>query len=131
MKKRTTKPKLVFRTQYNSKPSKGKKMDPAVLTQPDQNMSIRELLDKHSRGLPLGVNENKGEYFDTEIPRFDDILDAVEYKKMLAQKHKELEAQIKADQEKAKAKSAPTLADKTPEVSTDLRSDELKGGKKA
>ena len=81
MKKRTTKPKLIFRTQFNSKPYTGKKMDPTVLTQPDQNMGIRELLDKHSRGLPLGVTENKGEYFDTEIPKFDDILDAVEYKK--------------------------------------------------
>jgi hypothetical protein len=104
MKKRTTKPKLIFRTQFNSKPYTGKKMDPTVLTQPDQNMGIRELLDKHSRGLPLGVTENKGEYFDTEIPKFDDILDAVEYKKMLSKKHKELEAQIKADQESAKAK---------------------------
>ena len=127
MKKTIRKPKLVFRTQYNSPPYKGKKMDPTVLTQPDQNMSIRELLDKHSRGLPLGVNEKKGEYFDTEIPRFDDILDAVEYKKDLIKKHKDLESKIKADQESAKAKelalekkSAPTLADKKPEVSTNL-----------
>ena len=97
MKKTIRKPKLVFRTQYNSPPYKGKKMDPTVLTQPDQNMSIRELLDKHSRGLPLGVNEKKGEYFDTEIPRFEN---AVEYKKDLIKKHKDL-----PDQESAKAKN--------------------------
>jgi hypothetical protein len=37
MKKRTTKPKLIFRTQFNSKPYTGKKMDPTVLTQPSRS----------------------------------------------------------------------------------------------
>jgi hypothetical protein len=119
MKKTISKPKLVFRTQYNSPPYKGKKMDPTVLTQPDQNMSIRDLLDKHSRGLPLGVNEKKGEYFDTEIPRFDDILDAVEYKKDLIKKHKDLESKIKADQESAKAKEKALETKKTEETSVE------------
>jgi hypothetical protein len=104
MKKRTTTKKLMFRTQYNTSAFTGKKMDSTLLTQPDQNMSIKDLLDRHSRGLPLGATQQKGEYFDTEIPRFDDILDAVEYKKSLQQKQKDLESKIKADQQSAKQK---------------------------
>ena len=104
MKKRTTTKKLMFRTQYNSPLYTGKKMDSTLLTQPDQNMSIKDLLDRHSRGLPLGATQQQGEYFDTEIPRFDDILDLVEYKKSLQRKQKELESKIKADQESAKQK---------------------------
>jgi hypothetical protein len=67
-------------------------------------MSIKDLLDRHSRGLPLGATQQQGEYFDTEIPRFDDILDAVEYKKTLQRKQQELETKIKADQQSAKQK---------------------------
>ena len=104
MKKRTTTKKLMFRTQYNSPAAAGKIMDSTLLTQPDQNMSIKDLLDRHSRGLPLGATQQKGEYFDTEIPRFDDILDAVEYKKTLQRKQQELESKIKADQQAAKQK---------------------------
>ena len=104
MKKRITIKKLMFRTQYNTPASAGKIMDSTILTQPDQNMSIKDLLDRHSRGLPLGATQQQGEYFDTEIPRFDDILDAVEYKKSLQQKQKDLETKIKADQQAAQQK---------------------------
>ncbi len=104
MKKRVSTRKLIFRTQYNSPLYKGKKMDDSLVTQPDQNMSIRELLDRHSRGLPLGVSENKGEYFETEIPKFDDLVDLMEYKKRLTEKQKELETQAKAEVQEAKTK---------------------------
>lgn len=98
---RTKTKKLIFRTQFKDYNEKGKMMDQELITQPDQNMSIRELLDKHSRGLPINAVQQKGEYFETEIPRFDDITDMMEYKKMLAQKHKELNKQIKKEQSAA------------------------------
>tara|TARA_B100001250_G_scaffold115831_1_gene98191 strand:+ start:1031 stop:1405 length:375 start_codon:yes stop_codon:yes gene_type:complete len=98
--------KRIIRTQFN--PSYGGSPQPlpdtSSITVPDQNMGIRNLLDKHSRGLPLGASQKQGEYFDTEIPRFDDLTDMIEYREMLANKHKELESQIKADQANAKAK---------------------------
>jgi len=118
-----------IRTQFNPKYHGTSQPipDQSSLTVPDQNMGIRDLLSNHSRGLPLGAHEREGQYFDTEIPRFDDLTDMIEYREMLAQKHKELESQIKADQESAKAKelalekkSPPTLGDKKPEVSTNL-----------
>ena len=101
---RTKTKKLIFRTQFNNYNDTGKTMDQEIITQPDQNMSIRELLDKHSRGLPITATEQKGEYFETEIPRFDDITDMMEYKKMLSQKHKDLNIQIKKEQAEALAK---------------------------
>ena len=104
MKKRVTRKRLIFRTQYNHTPGPGKIMSTETLTVPDQNMSIKTLLDRHSRGLPLGVSEQKGEYFDTEVPRFDDLTDMVAYKKELAKKHKEL--MKKADEEIAAKKTA-------------------------
>lgn len=105
MKKRVTKKKLIFRQQFQDYKETGKKMDQTILTQPDMNMSVRELLLNHSRGLPIGATQLKGEYFDTEIPRFDDITDMFEYKKMLAQKHKDLDLTIKSEK-KAAAEAA-------------------------
>ena len=88
---------ITVRRQFNQYPKVYKKRSQESLTVPDQNMSIRTLLDRHSRGIPLGASENKGEYFDTEIPRFDDLTEIVEYKKMLAKKHKELDLQAKSE----------------------------------
>ena len=101
---RTKTQKLIFRTQFKDYNETGKTMDQELITQPDQNMSIRELLDKHSRGLPITAVEQKGEYFETEIPRFDDLTDMMEYKKMLSIKHKQLNKQIKKEQDEAFAK---------------------------
>ena len=76
---------MKLRNAYTKSKYKGKKMDQTVNTIPDQNLSIRQLLDRHSRGLPLGASQNQGEYFDTEIPRFDDLVDMMEHKKNLVQ----------------------------------------------
>lgn len=47
------------------------------------NLSIKELLINHSRGINSTVHENQGEYFDAEIPQFDDITEEIEYKNNL------------------------------------------------
>ena len=78
-----------------------KKMSKEVLTQPDQTKSIRELLDNHSRGIPLGVKTKTGEYFDTPIPRFDDLTDMLEYKAQLMDRNKELNKLIQTEKKEA------------------------------
>jgi hypothetical protein len=107
-----------FHTQYNHKHSLGKTMDSISLAVPDQNLSIRELLEKHSRGLPLGVTEKQGEYFDTEIPRFTDLTDIPKFKQDLLDQEKILTNQIKFEQKQNKLKEeslsqelAPTKLD--------------------
>ena len=102
--KKTTKvvkKKPIIYTQYgNTPPLKGKKMSDEIMTIPDQTKTIRELLDNHSRGIPLGVNEQKGEYFDTKIPVFTDLTDIMEYKHQLKEKEAEINKLIA--EEKAK-----------------------------
>ena len=96
---------MKLRNAYTKSRYKGKKMDQTVNTIPDQNLSIRQLLDRHSRGLPLGASQNQGEYFDTEIPRFDDLVDMMEHKKRLVQEHKDLTKQIEKEQKAQKEKA--------------------------
>jgi len=89
------------------------------MTLPDQNLTIAELLDRHSRGVSLGAPDLKGEYFDTEIPRFDDLTDMLQYKNDLIQKQKDLEEQIKQEQALKQKESVveDTQAEKEAEAS--------------
>lgn len=90
----------MIRTQFNPETTEynGKEMEQSIHTVPDQTLSIRDLLDRHSRGLPLGTNNKTGQYFDTEIPKFDDILDMVDHRTHLENKAKEIETKQKAYQ---------------------------------
>ena len=95
-----TKKKKVIKTQFSGKQyqSSGyKKKMGKSMTLPDQNLSIGELLERHSRGVPLGAVDKQGEYFDTEVPRFSDLTEMLEYKKDLEEKRKELTKQINAE----------------------------------
>ena len=105
---------MKIRHQFNPEETscKGKFFDQHTIhTVPDQTMSIRTLLDRHSRGLPLGASTRQGEYFDTEVPHFDDLTDVHNYKKNLIYKEKELINTLKKEkqlkQEKASAKAEP------------------------
>jgi len=102
---------MKFKNAYTKNKWKGKKMDQTVNTIPDQNLSIRQLLDRHSRGLPLGASQNQGEYFDTEIPRFDDLVDMMEHKKRLVQEHKDLTKQIENEQKAQKEKATAEVVE--------------------
>lgn len=110
---------MKFKNAYTKSKFKGKKMDQTVNTVPDQNLSIRQLLDRHSRGLPLGASQNQGEYFDTEIPIFDDLVDMMEHKKNLVQEHKDLTKQIEKEQKAQKEKAIAEEIAKTKSIKTD------------
>ena len=114
MKKQKPVKKVVFYTQFTNTPNyKGKKMSDELLTIPDQTLSIRNLLDNHTRGIPLGVNTRVGEYFDTEIPVFEDLTDMLEYKRQLMEKNKELNKLIREEKKEAleKLKKIPVQTD--------------------
>ena len=100
-----TKRKKVIKTQFSGKTfhSSGyKKKMGKSMTLPDQNLTIQELLERHSRGVPIGAVDKQGEYFDTEVPRFSDLTEMLEYKKELEEKRKELTKQINAEIEASK-----------------------------
>lgn len=67
------------------------------MTVPDMSLTVKELLLNHSRGIHSDVKDNQGEFFDTEIPRFDDLTDIQAYKDSLTEKF--TDAQIKAKDE--------------------------------
>lgn len=97
-----TKPKTPWQKQqakygHTQPPVKFKEIDSISQTIPDQTKTIRELLDNHSRGIPSGVSELEGEYFNEPIPVFTDITEMVEYKRQLMEKNKEIQAIIRQE----------------------------------
>ena len=104
-----------MKTQFNKKykGTKSKIKPGKSMTVPDQGLTIQQLLERHSRGVSLGAPDLKGEYFDTEIPRHDDLTDALEHKKQLDKKAKELDKQIKKEQAEQKAKKAQSIKEKS------------------
>lgn len=97
-------------TRYNTQFQKGYKgrpcpvLDDESMTTPDMHMTIAELLMNHTRGMGTGAAYRHGEYFDTEIPVFYDLVDQLEYKKELAEKIKEAEKAYKAAETAKKKK---------------------------
>lgn len=90
----------MIRTQFQINENSTYIVDKETLTVPDQTLTIKELLDRHSRGLPLGVTQQKGEYFDVEIPNFQDLTEMIEWKKGLMETNKELNSLIREQQKK-------------------------------
>ena len=86
--------------------------DQTSITVPDQTLTVRELFQRHSKGMPLGTTELKGEYFDTEIPRFDDLTDMLRYKEELMSRNKEINRLIR--EEKKAVEAADPAASEQP-----------------
>ena len=124
-----TKQKKVIRTQFSGKTIQStgyKKKMGKSMTLPDQNLTIKELLDRHSRGVSLGAPDLQGEYFDTEVPRFSDLTEMLEYKKQLEEKRKQLTKQINAEIQSSKPQK-PVVEDTEAEKKA---SEELDADKK-
>lgn len=92
---------MKFRTQFSDyKGHPGTKMDPSSQTVPDMNLSLRQLLDNYSRGIPTGAAFREGEYFEDEvIPQFDDLVDLQMARENLENRKNDLEASLKAKRE--------------------------------
>lgn len=70
-------------------------------TLPDLNIPIREMLIKHTRGIPLNAEVRQAGYFNTLINEFDDNVDRIHYLKSLIDKQKALNAKVKQEREAA------------------------------
>lgn len=75
--------------------------DPSM-TQPDQNLSIQDLLYRHSRGLPINANMHQGEFFDTEIPRITDLTDLQTHRSALEAERDQIDSQLKEAEKQKK-----------------------------
>lgn len=72
--------------------SRGEVNEEPSMTEPDQNLSIPELLAQHTRGIPVINNRHReGIYSETEIPVIQDLNDYHEHRNMLEARAKDYE----------------------------------------
>lgn len=99
MKKSTNPPKGRYRVQFDfDYNGTGKVMDNTLHTQPDMSLTVRQLLEHHTRGTDSGAQEKTPLYFDIEVPSIRDITDVHDYKKHLEEKLKHTNEFIKQEQ---------------------------------
>lgn len=78
-----------------TEPDKFHKEDYESATVPDLNMSVGELLKRHSRGGGLPVRDPK--YFGVELPRLKDLTEVQEWKISMRERMKEIEQLAKQE----------------------------------
>lgn len=78
------------------------------MTIPDDHLTIRQLLDKHSRGEAINQHiYDQDAYFGTEIPVVQDLTDLEDYSASLKQRHEELEKTIEFSKQQKKQEDTP------------------------
>lgn len=86
---------MKFRHQFSNPPVyTGKEMSQEKVTTPDQTLTIRQIMTNHTRGVGVDNIVGQGEYFDTEIPIFEDLSDVMDYKNSLDERKQELDNQV-------------------------------------
>lgn len=83
-------------------------------TEPDQTLSIKQLIERHAQGINLGVKEYDPIYSDQEdFPNVEymDFHEAAEYRDFLANERYKLEERLKQlekDKKELQSRPAPT-----------------------
>lgn len=90
--------RVQFDIAYNG--SKGKVMDPNGLAVPDLSLTVRQLLENHTRGKESKIEVRKPLYFDLPIPTINDITDVMKYRDMLEKQMKATDEFIKEEKKK-------------------------------
>lgn len=85
---------MKFKTQYNQGefPRVGEKNEKPSATVPDMSLSIREILDRYARGIPMNVK--KGKYDEEEE---DDAFYSIDVSNLDLAEKEELARQAKAE----------------------------------
>ena len=108
---------IQFDIEYGGDP--GKEMDEENLTTPDMNLTVRQLLENHTRGFDENGNPITGVqqplYFETYVPNMSDMTDVDEYKKSLIEHLAEVDEFIKQEQDEANNKSESKATGKSSE----------------
>lgn len=123
-----------FRTQFDPN-YKGTKYMPEggmgiSLTVPDLNLSVKQLMERHTRGIGIGVAQREEHYFeDEEVPKMTDLTDLEIRREQLKQREAEIREEIKnqvlahqkkeaAKLEKARQETLAAQAKKSEETKT-------------
>lgn len=70
-------------------------IDGSSETVPDMHMTVRQLLENHSRGIDGTTQVRQPLYFGTEIPMLDDITDVQKFKESLERRLESVKEWIK------------------------------------
>lgn len=97
----------------------GKKMDAKSETVPDMNLTVRQLLQNHSRGTDSKVTMKEPFYFETEVPTIQDLTDVKRYKDMLEARLRETNSFIEQEKKEAAEKKKAEEAAKAKKDSPD------------
>ena len=73
-------------------------MDDSSTTVPDMHLTVRQLLENHTRGIDGNVNVQQPLYFDTEIPTIRDVTDVDAYKASLMERMKQVDKWVQEQQ---------------------------------
>lgn len=76
---------------FNYSGTKGTEPKGESQTVPDMNLTVRQLLDNHTRGITGNVSSKEPFYFETEVPTIKDMTDVKKYKDYLQRKLKDTE----------------------------------------
>lgn len=86
--------------------------DPVGQTIPDQSMSLRTIIDRYSRGLPVNGSVNTPQYSGEDVDGVQPmLLDLAERQEYYSHKEAEL-VQLKASLQEAKRKTDEKLAER-------------------
>jgi autotransporter translocation and assembly factor TamB len=104
-----------FRRQFdnNYKGSIGEINNSPSCTIPDQSLNVKTLLLNHSRNLSSDIHVGEPQYFDTEIPIFQDLTEKMEYQQNLQTQLTEVKLQIKSDKKEAAASKKAAAIEQT------------------
>ena len=79
---------------------------------PDLNLTVRQLLQNHTRGKTSEIEVREPVYFEQEIPTIRDITDVEKYKEQLERRLDEVNEFIKNDVENAQEEKLKAEAEK-------------------
>lgn len=80
-------------------------------TVPDLSLTINEMLEQHTRGQGLSVAIKEGHYFETVIPRLEDITDLNERRIELRKIARELDDELRRQKKEKEQENQLTIDD--------------------
>lgn len=99
--------------------SKGKSMDDTKVTVPDMNLTVKQILQNHTRGVDGKETIRQPLYFETEVPTISDITDVYAYKEYLQQQAQRVQDFIDEETKAAEEASKAEESDKTSDAPTE------------
>lgn len=91
--------RLQFDIEYNG--SQGENFEGESLTVPDMNLSVKQLLENHTRMHDGSVKHHTPMYFETEVPVFTDFTDVEKYREQLQERLNQTNEFIKRELQEA------------------------------